>query len=161
MNAEILTADADQTERAGVLLAPLLRAGDVIALGGDLGAGKTHLVQGVARGLGVDEPVTSPTFNLLLVHPGPLPLHHFDLYRLEREGDLEDIAFYETLESDGVSMIEWGDRFPSALPQDRLLVVIHRTGENTRRFEIDANGPRAEALAAAWSDACHRAGIGA
>lgn len=154
MSAEFTTLSAEETERVGRLLGPLLAPGDVIALAGDLGAGKTHLVQGVARALGVDEPVTSPTFNLLLVHPGPLPLYHFDLYRLERETELEDIDFYETLEADGVSMIEWGDRFESALPADTLLVIIHRVSETGRRFELRWGGPRSETLGEAWIAAC-------
>lgn len=128
----------------------LLLPGDVIALSGDLGAGKTHLVQGVARGLGVEDPVTSPTFTVMAVHPGSLPLYHFDLYRLEREAELEDIGFYETLEADGVSMIEWGDRFPSALPDDHLLVTVHRIGDERRLFELAPVGSRSTALARAW-----------
>lgn len=150
MTLEFRTTSEGDTERAGAALGLVARAGDVVVLSGDLGAGKTHLVQGMARALGVDERVTSPTFNLLLVHPGPLPLYHFDLYRLEREEDLEDIAFYETLEGDGVSAIEWGDRFPASLPHDRLLVVIHREGESARRFEVDGRGPRSGELAEAW-----------
>jgi len=147
------TASAGQTERAGRVLGSLLRLGDVLALSGDLGAGKTHLVQGVAQALGVEERVTSPTFNLLLVHPGRLPLYHFDLYRLACASELEDIAFYETLEGDGVSAVEWGDRFPGCLPPDRLVVVIHREGENERRFEVRAGGERSARLAQEWLDA--------
>ncbi|MRR11077.1 tRNA (adenosine(37)-N6)-threonylcarbamoyltransferase complex ATPase subunit type 1 TsaE, partial [bacterium] len=103
MTGEFRTSSPNQTERAGEALGALCRAGDVVALTGDLGAGKTHLVQGIARALGAGDRVTSPTFNLLLVHPAPVPLYHFDLYRLEREDELEDIAFYETIEGDGVS----------------------------------------------------------
>jgi tRNA threonylcarbamoyladenosine biosynthesis protein TsaE len=158
MTSGFTTRSAAQTERAGAELAALVRPGDVVALAGDLGAGKTHLVQGVARGLGVDGPVTSPTFNLLLVHHGRLTLYHFDLYRLEREADLEEIGFYETLEGDGISMIEWGDRFPGALPPDRLLVVIRRTGAESRRFDLLPTGPRSEAIARAWSAACRTDG---
>jgi tRNA threonylcarbamoyladenosine biosynthesis protein TsaE len=89
MGRAFTTRSEQESVRAGELLAPLLRPGDVVALAGDLGAGKTQIVKGVARGLGAGEPVTSPTFNLLLVHPGVLPLYHFDLYRLEREEDLD------------------------------------------------------------------------
>jgi len=156
----IVTASPHETELAGRLLAPLVQPGDVIALAGDLGAGKTHLVQGVAQGLGVEEPVTSPTFNLLLVHPGRLSLYHFDLYRLECEDQLEDIDFFETLESDGVSMIEWGDRFPAALPDDHLLVQINRIGDDSRTIELTAPGPRSGHLAEAWIAACDGAGVG-
>lgn len=152
MGTGFKTASEEQTVRAGAALAPLLRAGDVIALSGDLGAGKTQLVKGVARGLGVDEPVTSPTFNLLLVHPGTLPLYHFDLYRLEHAEDLEEIDFCGVVEGDGVSMIEWGDRFPEALPADHLLVTIHRAGAEERVFELEGTGARSAAVASAWVD---------
>jgi len=158
MSMRFTTDSAQATELAGSLLAPMLAPGDVIALSGDLGAGKTHLVQGVAAGLGVDDAVTSPTFNLLLVHPGRLPLYHFDLYRLERAAELEDIGFYETLEADGVSMIEWGDRFPRELPGDHLLVIIHRAGEETRTFQLVPGGPRAERIAREWLAAWRQAG---
>lgn len=153
MTLGFTTESADETSRAGKMLGGLLHTGDVIALAGDLGAGKTQLVKGVARALGAGEPVTSPTFNLLLVHSGVLPLYHFDLYRLEREEDLEDIAFFETLEGDGVSMVEWGDRFPGALPADHLLVTIHRIASEERRFELAGTGERSAALAVQWLDA--------
>ncbi len=153
MGLEFHTSSAEETERAGELLGGTLMPGDVIALAGDLGAGKTQLAKGVARALRVDEPVTSPTFNLLLVHPGSLPLYHFDLYRLEHEEDLEQIGFYEILESDGASLVEWGDRFPRSLPADHLLVVVHRTGETERRFELLPTGDRAREIADAWARA--------
>jgi tRNA threonylcarbamoyladenosine biosynthesis protein TsaE len=159
MRAGFTTASAEETERAGHALASLLHPADVIALSGDLGAGKTHLVQGVARGLAVEGAVGSPTFNILLVHRGRLPLYHFDLYRLEREDDLEDIDFFETLEGDGVSMIEWGDRFPRALPDDHLLVTIRRTGEDRRSFALQAHGERSAALMTAWTGALRAAGL--
>jgi tRNA threonylcarbamoyladenosine biosynthesis protein TsaE len=157
--AEFNTMSAEGTEEAGRLLGPLLEPGDVLALTGDLGAGKTHLVQGIAEALGVEERVTSPTFNLLLVHPGPLPLYHFDLYRLERESDLEDIDFYATVEGDGVSAIEWGDRFPASLPPDHVRVYIHRMGESARRFALEGTGPRGASLVDAWMTALREQGI--
>ena len=150
MDRTFVTGSASETERAGALLSACLQPGDVVALAGGLGAGKTHLVQGVARGLGVEDVVTSPTFNILLVHPGPLPLYHLDLYRLEREDQLDDIGFYETLEAAGVSFIEWGDRFPEALPADHLLVVIERSGETERAFTLRPGGSRASVLAQDW-----------
>lgn len=148
------TSSAQQTEAVGGRLADVLEPGDVVALSGDLGAGKTHLVKGVAACLGVSEPVTSPTFNILLVHAGRLTLYHFDLYRLEHADQLEDIDFWGTLEAGGVSFIEWGDRFPEALPDDHLQVVIHREDESGRRLEVTSTGPRSDALAAAWASAC-------
>ncbi len=145
------TASERETAEAGRLLAPLLAPNDVVALTGDLGAGKTVLAKAVAAGLGVQEPVISPTFNMLLVHPGRLSLYHFDLYRLDDEAQLEDIDFYATLEAGGVSLIEWGERFPDALPPDHLAVVLTIAGDEERDIELVPHGERSEELAAAWA----------
>jgi tRNA threonylcarbamoyladenosine biosynthesis protein TsaE len=152
----IRTRSAAETVLAGLALAPCLRAGDVVVLTGDLGAGKTTLTQGVAEGLGVQEPVVSPTFNILVVHQGRLTLNHLDLYRLAREQELEDIDFYGTLESGGVSLIEWGDRFLGALPPDRLEVSLHLEDAKGRSIEVGGTGKRSAELAAAWLAACAR-----
>jgi len=154
----ISTNDAAQTRRAGSLLGGLVSPGDVIALSGGLGAGKTALVQGLAEGLGVVGHVPSPTFNILLVHPGRLSLYHLDLYRLERAEQLVDIDFYETLESGGVSAIEWADRFPAELPDDRLDVEIVTTDESARELRLTGTGPRSRDLARRWSNAWSAAG---
>jgi tRNA threonylcarbamoyladenosine biosynthesis protein TsaE len=152
------TSSEQQTELLGKALAGLLAPDDVVVLAGDLGAGKTHFAKGVAEGLGVEEPVTSPTFNILLVHPGRLMLHHFDLYRMEHPEQLEDIDFWGTLEAGGVSLIEWGDRFPEALPEDHLEIAIHREDAERRRFEITGRGERSTALASLWVTACGQTG---
>ena len=144
------TTSRDATEALGEALAPLLRAGDVLILSGDLGAGKTQLTKGIARGLGVAEPVTSPTFNLLLVHRGRVPLYHFDLYRLERDEQLEDLDYWGTLEADGVSVVEWGDRFPDSMPADGLIVRIQITDDDARTLALEPLGERGASLAAAW-----------
>lgn len=154
----IATASELETADAGRTLAELVQPGDVITLTGDLGAGKTCLVKGVARGLGVVEPVTSPTFNILLVHHGRLDLNHFDLYRLERAEELEDIDFWGTLESGGVSFVEWGERFPEALTDDHLAVTIEIASEEARTLMLDPTGPRSTALAAAWAGALRSGG---
>ncbi|MDZ4655798.1 MAG: tRNA (adenosine(37)-N6)-threonylcarbamoyltransferase complex ATPase subunit type 1 TsaE [Coriobacteriia bacterium] len=157
MRFTLHTASERETELLGGYLARLLESGDVIVLAGDLGAGKTHFVKGVAEQLGVSERVTSPTFNILLVHPGRLTLHHFDLYRMEHAGQLEDIDFWGTLEADGVSFIEWGDRFPEALPDDHLEIAIQREDVERRRFKVIASGERSMRLAADWMSACGQA----
>jgi len=154
----IQTASEQETANAGRMLAELVQPGDVITLTGDLGAGKTCLVKGVARGLGVVESVTSPTFNILLVHRGRLDLNHFDLYRLERAEELEDIDFWGTLESGGVSFVEWGERFRTALPDDHLAVTIEIASEQARTLTLDPTGPRSAALAAAWAGALRAGG---
>lgn len=150
---ELHSASADATQRMGRTLAPLLLPGDVISLTGDLGAGKTQFAKGAAAGLGVPENVASPTFNILVVHPGRLVLNHFDLYRLERADQLEDIDFYGVLESGGVSLIEWGDRFAGALPDDVLTVEIAIVGDDDRRLRVTGSGRRSRELLAAWADA--------
>jgi tRNA threonylcarbamoyladenosine biosynthesis protein TsaE len=152
----IATMSADETRRAGELLGQLVSRGDVVALSGDLGAGKTVLVQGIATALGVVGHVPSPTFNILLVHRAPITLYHFDLYRLEEARQLTDIDFYETLESGGVCVIEWADRFPSELPTDRLDVTITSSDEATRELLIEGTGPRAHRLARRWADKWQR-----
>jgi len=160
--AGILTGSDRETQLLGMLAGELARAGDVLALSGPLGAGKTCLVQGVARGLDILEPVPSPTFNLLLVHNGRLPLYHFDLYRLDRADQLEDLDFYAALEAGGVSVIEWADRFPAELPDDRLDIEIEPVSESARRLAIIPRGDRASAFAddlgRAWKLAAGEAG---
>ncbi len=124
-----------ETRACGAALAEAAHPGTVVALQGDLGAGKTHLTQGVAAGLGIDAGVTSPTFNLLVSYEGGrLPLFHFDLYRLEDVRELEDLGYYDVLDAQGICCIEWSERFPSALPEDRLTVAVLRDqGEGDER----------------------------
>jgi tRNA threonylcarbamoyladenosine biosynthesis protein TsaE len=158
--ATINTTSPEQTRRAGELLGGLTLPNDVIALAGDLGAGKTALVQGIARGLGVIGPVPSPTFNIVLVHRAAVPLFHVDLYRLDDPVQLVDIDFYETLESDGVTAIEWADRFPGELPDDRLDVEIRVLDPESRSITARGTGPRSLTLARAWVDSWRLGGGG-
>jgi tRNA threonylcarbamoyladenosine biosynthesis protein TsaE len=149
----IITSSPAGTQRAGELLGSLAASGDVIALTGGLGAGKTALTQGIAAGLGATGHVPSPTFNILLVHRAPVTLYHFDLYRLDDARQLVDIDFYETLETGGVSVIEWADRFPEELPADRLDVTLEVTSEEGREITAQGTGPRSGSLAAQWARA--------
>jgi tRNA threonylcarbamoyladenosine biosynthesis protein TsaE len=103
-------------------------------------------------GLGVVESVTSPTFNILLVHEGRIPLYHFDLYRLETAEQLDDLDYWGTLEADGVSVVEWGDRFAEAIPDQSVVVRILITGDDCRALEIEGRGVRGELLASAWAE---------
>lgn len=151
METILRTASEEETIRLGRALAPLLEPNDVVALTGDLGAGKTELTKGVAEGLGVDERIVSPTFNILLVHVGRLTLNHFDLYRLETEAQLEDVDFFGTLEAGGVSLIEWGEKFPAALPPDHLAVELRMVGDTAREIVLEPRGDRSAAIAAAWA----------
>lgn len=158
---EIGTRGDAQTAESGRRLADLLAPDDVLSLSGDLGAGKTCLVQGIAEGLGVTGRVASPTFNILLVHRGRLTLYHMDLYRLDRADQLEDIDFFATLESGGVTAIEWGDKFPGSMPPDRLEVAIRLgEGETDRTLVLRGTGPRSAELARTWAAASAELGAG-
>lgn len=149
----------DDTRNIGAALAPLLEGGDAVLLEGDLGAGKTALVQGIARGLGVDEPVVSPTFMIVRPYEGRLPLAHVDVYRLDGLGDLYDIGFEEVLDPGVVTVVEWGDRVAAALPPDRLEVTIEpgdtadeRRMTFTPRGRWTERAGELEAALAAWKD---------
>ena len=146
------TTSTEATKQLATTLAPYLRAGDVIVLNGDLGAGKTQFVQGVAAGLGIGGPVTSPTFNILLSYmDGNLPLFHFDLYRLDASDQLEDIGYYETVDGPGATFIEWGDKFPDALPYGYLQIDITVNENGIRIVQAHSFGERARTLLFVWA----------
>ena len=161
MAVELISTSPQDTARLGQLLAELLAPGDVVALAGPLGAGKTCLVQGLARGLGVTARVTSPTFVLVRRHEGRLPLVHVDAYRLGGAADLATLDD-DVLDETVVTCIEWGDVVRAALPDDRLEVRLEVAGEHgdaPRRIVLGAAGAgwyrRADALellVAAWSE---------
>jgi len=150
----VATTSQAATQVVGGALAELALPGDVLLLSGDLGAGKTQLTKGLASGLGVVEPVTSPTFNILLVHQGRIPLFHFDLYRLSSADQLEDLDYWGTLEADGIAVVEWGDRFAEAAPPECVSVAIQLVSDEERQLEIVGQGARGEQLAQAWVSAC-------
>ncbi|MGP1585868.1 MAG: tRNA (adenosine(37)-N6)-threonylcarbamoyltransferase complex ATPase subunit type 1 TsaE [Schwartzia sp. (in: firmicutes)] len=152
---EILSDSPEATRRIGEVVGRALRAGMVLCLTGDLGAGKTLLTKGIAAGLGVKEDVTSPSFTLMNLYAGRLSVAHFDLYRLEEEDALEDIGFYEYAEEpSGVAIIEWADKFPEALPDRRLTVALSRgEGEAARRITFTDRGDGYEDVLAALRDA--------
>lgn len=141
---KIFTNSPEETYKLGEKIAKLLIEGIVICLQGDLGAGKTLFVQGLAKGLGISEEVTSPTFALLNIYQGEKTIYHFDLYRLDYQEELYDIGFYEYIErDDGVTIIEWPDKFQDELPQEYLLLKISRTSNNDERLiEISSNGEK-------------------
>ncbi len=149
---KVATSTPDQTADAGAALGAVARSGTVIGLVGELGAGKTLFVQGLARGLGVPAQtrVVSPTFTLINVYSGGrLPLHHADLYRLEREVELDEIGLDEAMRGDGVVAVEWADRF-EVLPADALRIGIRADSETDRTIEAAASGPDSEAVLVAW-----------
>ncbi len=142
----------EETRALGCCLAAAGVSGTVVALEGDLGAGKTCLAQGVGEALGVQEPVVSPTFVLVAEYEAPLPLLHADAYRLE-PGEVASIGLEETLEDwPGLALVEWPGKVPEALPLDHVEVCIRILGEE-RLLEVDSTGPRSAAVVRRWQAA--------
>lgn len=128
-----LSESVSDTEAFGERLAPRLRPGCVLAFTGSLGMGKTALTRGLARGLGCRGRVTSPTFTIVNEYDGPLPLFHFDLYRLASSDELYDIGWDDYLARGGVCAVEWSERAADALPPGTLTVDIARGGQDGER----------------------------
>lgn len=128
----------------GKKLGSTLKIGEVIALTGELGAGKTTLVQAIATGLGIpsDVIVCSPSYTLVNEYDGRIPLFHFDLYRLEDAKDIHELGFEEYLEGEGVSIIEWADIAPNLLPAEHLKIDIKIINEDEREMAVTALGER-------------------
>jgi tRNA threonylcarbamoyladenosine biosynthesis protein TsaE len=141
-------ADLNATETFGRRLAALLFPGAIVALVGQLGAGKTHLVRAIAEGLGIADrrAVTSPTFVLIQEYDARLPIYHFDAYRLKKPRDFADLGVDEYFAGDGVCLIEWADRVTDVLPPDHLRITLTITGECSRRIELEGFGERYEQL---------------
>ena len=138
--AEMLTVtnSAAETRALGEKLASRLKAGDVVVLEGELGAGTSELARGIARGLGVTETVTSPSFTILNVYEsGRCPLYHFDWYRLESEEELYELGMDEYLGGDGIAVVEWAERCPDAVPENVLRIRLEVTGGESRRITAD------------------------
>ena len=134
---EYITNSPRETEAVGAALARVLEPGAVIAYRGDLGAGKTAFTRGLARGLGVKESVTSPTYTIVNEYlSGSMPLFHFDMYRLGSEDELFDIGWEDYLERGGVCAVEWSENVWGAM-EDAVIVTILRLGEDTRKIEIE------------------------
>ncbi|HTN42907.1 MAG TPA: tRNA (adenosine(37)-N6)-threonylcarbamoyltransferase complex ATPase subunit type 1 TsaE [Nitrospiria bacterium] len=153
-----ISRSPEETRSCGEALGRRLTGGEMIALEGNLGAGKTHLIQGMARGLGVTDPtVTSPTFVYLHEFRGRHPLAHVDLFRIEREADLFDLGLFEYLDGPWVVAIEWADKAGGALPAERLTIRLTQQDETTRRIEFEATGERYQALLSAFTQRARRA----
>jgi tRNA threonylcarbamoyladenosine biosynthesis protein TsaE len=151
---EVLLRTAEETRGWGERLGRLLRAGDLVVLTGELGAGKTTLTQGIAEGLGVRGPITSPTFVIARVHPslvGGPALVHVDAYRLGGFAELDDLDLDASIE-DSVTIVEWGHGLAEGLAEDRLEITL--SGEDERRATVTASGPR-------WEDEQARELLGA
>lgn len=127
----------EQTRALAARLADTLQPGDVVALDGDLGAGKTVFVKGLAQALGVREEILSPTFTIVREYAGRLPLYHFDVYRLEDAEELYEIGFEEYLCGAGVTVVEWACLVQDAIPRNAVRVHIYRTGECDRKICVE------------------------
>ena len=142
-----VSQSVDETLALGERIGRAALPGDVVALFGGLGAGKTVLAKGILRGLGGDpDDATSPTFTLLRQYQARLQLHHFDAYRLAAPRELLEIGAEEAFYGDGICVIEWAERVLEVLPPDRLEVHLEVSGEARREVRLSAAGPRAEAL---------------
>ena len=149
---EFVSPSAEKTKYLGFLLASLLSPGDVILLSGDLGAGKTTFVSGVAKGLHIDENVISPTFNILKCYfHGDLPMYHIDAYRLE--GQPTEIGLDEFIEGDGTCFIEWPQYIEKLIPDEHLDLAILNKGESERLIQVSSSSPRFQKLIAKWQEA--------
>ncbi len=146
----IVSHSVEETQDYARAMAKVAQAGDTILLVGDLGAGKTHFTQGFAAGLSIPDVPTSPTFNLVCeYHGGRLPLYHFDLYRLEDASQLDDIDYWGITEGDGVSIVEWGDKFPEAAESACLTLDFSVNPKGERVIHILPATPRGAAFVSA------------
>lgn len=150
----ITTRSDDETRRFGERLGALLQPGDVVGLSGQLGAGKTTLSQGIGAGLGVEEPVSSPTFALVHEYQGRYPVWHLDTYRVGSLDELIDLSWDDLLAGGGVILVEWPQRIEAALPAERLDITLRYVDEDTRELVLTPYGSRMtavlEQLASDW-----------
>ncbi len=142
------TKSPSETTRIGKSLGSLLSPGDIVALAGELGAGKTQFIKGLAAGVGVGKSahISSPSFTLINEYIGKVPFYHIDLFRLNSAKEAEELGMEEYFEGGGITAIEWADKIVSLLPEEILWISIHYTGEHTRSLEITGKGKRYEAL---------------
>ena len=130
----------EETERLGERLGKLLRPGDVVAFTGGLGMGKTCFVRGMARGMGLDVPVYSPTFSLVNEYRGEKALYHFDMYRIGDLDDLYSTGFFDYLDTDAVLAVEWSENIAGALPEHTITVAFARDGDEARTITVKGDG---------------------
>jgi tRNA threonylcarbamoyladenosine biosynthesis protein TsaE len=147
---DLTVSSVEETRRIGTRLGRAMGVGDVLALVGPLGSGKTTFVQGVAVGLDVppDRHVASPTFALVNEHPARVPFVHADFYRIERPDELRELGLEEAYDR-AAAALEWADRFPQAIPADHLAITFVPLPDGRRRLELRPTGPRGRALAEA------------
>jgi len=140
----VKTKSSAETIRIGKNIGSRLLPGDVVALVGELGAGKTQFIKGMAAGVGVGRPVTisSPSFTLINEYLARIPFYHIDLFRLQWEKEAEDLGLEDYFQGEGITAVEWADKIPNFLPKELLLIHIAHTGKHTRSIEIIGEGKR-------------------
>lgn len=139
MKKYVLKSDSPETTvEIGVRIGSQLKAKDIVCLTGELGAGKTTLIKGIARGAGVKDRVTSPSFKLINEYAGKTPFYHFDLYRLEKVDDIQQIGYEEYFYGNGITVVEWAEKLKELLPAERIEVYLFYTGSNSRELEINS-----------------------
>lgn len=147
MMLKITTNSPEETYNLGKKIGPLLSPGDIVNLEGDLGAGKTLLVKGIAHALGVvQDEVTSPTFTLINEYDGRIPLYHFDVYRLNNPAELEDIGYEEYFYGLGVTVVEWGNLIVEYFPDEYLQISLEKLTEDGRELTFIPHGKRGMVL---------------
>jgi len=137
---KLLTNSESETTAAGEVFAKRLRPGDVVAMYGDLGAGKTAFIRGMAAGLGLPVRVCSPTFTIVNEYLGPVPLFHFDMYRLKNADELFEIGWEDYLSRGGICAVEWSENVEDAFSDDVYRIKINKLGDQQREIEIEVPG---------------------
>jgi tRNA threonylcarbamoyladenosine biosynthesis protein TsaE len=148
VKAQMISASADETVELARMIGERLQNGDVLALSGELGSGKTCFTGGLARGLGIDEKyrITSPTFTLINEYPGRFKLCHFDIYRIKDYGEFEDLGYEEYFNGEGVVVIEWAEKIAEILPETSLIIKFEYLNENGRKITVEGPAGRIKEL---------------
>ncbi|MEI6846078.1 MAG: tRNA (adenosine(37)-N6)-threonylcarbamoyltransferase complex ATPase subunit type 1 TsaE [Candidatus Firestonebacteria bacterium] len=133
------TKSQEETVKLGEKLAGQLKPGSIVALTGDLGAGKTYLTKGIVKGMGLKASVTSPTFVLMNIYPGKIPVFHYDCYRLKDETDMEKLGYEEYFYGNGITVVEWADRVKGIIPKTAIKINFKIGKNNVRNIKIITN----------------------
>ncbi|OGF46786.1 MAG: tRNA (adenosine(37)-N6)-threonylcarbamoyltransferase complex ATPase subunit type 1 TsaE [Candidatus Firestonebacteria bacterium RIFOXYA2_FULL_40_8] len=131
------TKSQAETVKLGEKLGKSLKPGSIVALTGNLGAGKTYLTKGIVKGLGLKSAVRSPTFVIMNIYPGKIPVFHFDCYRLKDETDMEKLGYEEYFYGEGITIIEWADRIPGIIPKTAVKVEFRIGKDNVRKISVN------------------------
>jgi tRNA threonylcarbamoyladenosine biosynthesis protein TsaE len=135
----VYSHNEEETLAIGSLMGSVMTAGDIIGISGELGAGKTCIARGIAKGMGISRRyhITSPTFTLINEYPGEVPLYHMDMYRLSDSSDVGDVGYYEYLGGKGVAVVEWAEKIADVLPAHAYHIIIEHCNESLRKLDIE------------------------